>query len=112
MVSSIGGHGGGTPDELYVPIFLWGSGLSGSIDESLIPESSLVYGFPVVTDQINLCTLVASLLGTVVPTNAHGILPDHLLNASTAVKARLAATNVEHLHNLVNVRQSCFNLFT
>ncbi|KAM3181217.1 hypothetical protein ACTXT7_014807 [Hymenolepis weldensis] len=57
--TSQGGHGGSTDDEIFVPFFAWGAGITN------IPNSNKA--FSLLAQQNSVSTLVASLLSTLIP---------------------------------------------
>ncbi|KAL7064604.1 hypothetical protein AAHC03_04851 [Spirometra sp. Aus1] len=100
-VLKFGGHGGDSVSEAYVPIFLWGSGIvrgqSGPPLETLDSKS----GYPILLNQVDICPLIAGLLGIRIPTNSMGRLPVDVLDISPPRKLELLLANNRHLWSLL-----------
>ncbi|BHF64319.1 hypothetical protein SprV_0200732100 [Sparganum proliferum] len=100
-VLTFGGHGGDSVNEAYVPIFLWGSGIvrgeSRPLSETLDSKS----GYPILLNQVDICPLIAGLLGIRIPTNSMGRLPVDVLDISPPRKLELLLANNRHLWSLL-----------
>ncbi|VDK84251.1 unnamed protein product [Dibothriocephalus latus] len=64
------GHGGGSLNEVYVPIFMWGSGIVGEQFHPVLRKPDSKSGYPILLNQIDICPLLASLLGIKMPSNS------------------------------------------
>lgn len=103
-----GSHGAGSLHETSTPLLAWGAGIKGP-EALTIPSSSVSntdeYGIPVHNhgrvrreiQQIDLCPLMASLLGVPIPANSVGRVPLSLLSINQSTKAQLVRANCEHL---------------
>ncbi|KAL5969923.1 GPI ethanolamine phosphate transferase 1, partial [Taenia solium] len=62
-----GGHGGSTDDEIYVPYFIWGAGISQKPQQNLLGDSPIL-------PQNSMSIFMASLLSTILPSNSQALL--------------------------------------
>ncbi|KER24479.1 hypothetical protein T265_07846 [Opisthorchis viverrini] len=102
----IDGHGGDSLQETITPLLVWGAGLVGpklsesSSEKHLLTQTDS-YGFPVQIEgrrmseiqQVDLCPLMAALLGIPIPQNSRGRLPLALVNSSDPVKFQMIRAN-------------------
>ncbi|KER24477.1 hypothetical protein T265_07847 [Opisthorchis viverrini] len=100
------GHGGDSLQETITPLLVWGAGLVGpklsesSSEKHLLTQTDS-YGFPVQIEgrrmseiqQVDLCPLMAALLGIPIPQNSRGRLPLALVNSSDPVKFQMIRAN-------------------
>ncbi|TGZ61833.1 hypothetical protein CRM22_007755 [Opisthorchis felineus] len=123
------GHGGDSLQETITPLLVWGAGLVGprlsesSFERHLFTQTDS-YGFPVQIEgrqvneiqQVDLCPLMAALLGIPIPKNSRGRLPLALVNSSDPVKFQMIRANCLQLIAQLQVkleekRRSYFMLF-
>ncbi|VDN27816.1 unnamed protein product [Dibothriocephalus latus] len=64
------GHGDGGIKELYVPIFMWGSGIVKEQSHPLLRKLDSKSGYQILLNQLDICPLIASLLGIKTPSNS------------------------------------------
>ncbi|KAF5273367.1 hypothetical protein FQR65_LT04659 [Abscondita terminalis] len=79
-----GSHGDGSEDETDVPFIIWGAGI---IRNSI----------PVHIEQINIASLLSSLLSINIPINSFGIVPLDLFNSTQSTKAHMIVANARQL---------------
>ncbi|KAI0777833.1 alkaline phosphatase-like protein [Trametes elegans] len=126
-MSRIGTHGDGHPDNAYTPLIAWGKGVRGPLPDST-PSSHDAYSEPwglshllrVDVAQVDVCVLLASLVGVNMPVNSVGVLPGlepakpgYLRDEETQVRAGLVNAKVlleqYRIRHLDSATSSIFN---
>uniref|UniRef100_A0A0X3P1B0 GPI ethanolamine phosphate transferase 1 n=1 Tax=Schistocephalus solidus TaxID=70667 RepID=A0A0X3P1B0_SCHSO len=100
-VLKYGGHGGDSVNEIYVPIFIWGGGIVREKSLPIMRRLDSISGYQILLNQVDICPLIASILGIKIPSNSMGSLPVELLDVSPARKLQLLLSNNRHLQSLL-----------
>uniref|UniRef100_A0A0N4ZV57 GPI ethanolamine phosphate transferase 1 n=1 Tax=Parastrongyloides trichosuri TaxID=131310 RepID=A0A0N4ZV57_PARTI len=83
-MTDLGKHGGGSDHETQVPFVAWGAGIQPSRRKQRIK-------------QIDIPSFLSSLIGTAIPKNNLGILPQHLLRSSPTYKYQASCGNLKQM---------------
>ena len=103
-MNDFGTHGDGSPENTRTPIFAWGSGIANS--EQCHSGHDIYSADWELFDyarkdirQIDICPLMATLIGVPIPVNSMGSCPIEYLDTQDSYKANVMKLNAKQIYN-------------